>query len=273
MLLPALLLILASSLTPGNNEVVTSFSSCLSFFLDNTVPDDALEPSDPARICQKYENNYYFATMYDKTNRIPAYSAYVYRPSPGRALREWMVEPQLVNSDFDSNMISEKDCSIPKDELSQNQAIDSDYGGAPYYVDRGHLNPMVHQFDEASKTATCTLTNIVPQYNKLNQEPWVAYETKTMEQKQAQYKCTKIYALVGAVPGITYIAGGRVNYPSHLWAAACCVTGANRWSWGILASNNYTLPPAVTEYSLRDLELQLAPLYEKTIDLFHSSCY
>ncbi|KAL8222379.1 UNVERIFIED_CONTAM: hypothetical protein K2H54_075916 [Gekko kuhli] len=228
-----------------------------------------------ARICQKYQNRYYFATMYDKTNRIPIYSAYVYNPEPGDRSEEWMIEPQLVRSDYDSNMISEKDTSIPIEDIKPSQATTYDYGEAPYYVDKGHLNPVVHQSDDASKAATFTLTNIVPQYNRLNRGPWVTYETETMAQKQAQYGCTQIYVLVGAVPGPSSIAGGRVNYPSNMWSAACCVIGRNRRrSWGILASNNPKLPPAVTEYTLGGLEKQLATLYGKRrIDLFHGSCY
>ena len=100
-ILPAMLLLLllqvsASCLWLGRSEVVTSFeSSCPQFFFREIPPNEALEPESPAWICQRYKNQYYFATLYDRNRRIPVYSAYLYQPGPGTRPKTWLVEPQV----------------------------------------------------------------------------------------------------------------------------------------------------------------------------------
>lgn len=112
--MPPLLLILlqisSSCLWLGRGEVVTSFeSSCPQFFFRETPPNDALEPENPAWICQRYENQYYFATLYDRSRRIPVYSAYLYQPGPGKRPKTWLVEPQVsVLSYHTSNSLKAK---------------------------------------------------------------------------------------------------------------------------------------------------------------------
>ncbi|XP_054845073.1 endonuclease domain-containing 1 protein-like [Eublepharis macularius] len=275
MLLPFLFLFFASFVSVGQCEVVSSFNKCPSFFLDGKLPDDNLKPLNPARICQTYRNKVFYATMYDRTNRIPVYSAYLYTPSPGDRSTDWMIEPQLVRSNLNRNMEDERESTIPPAQIAASQATFNDYAAAPYYVDKGHLNPVVHHNTDDSKAATFTLTNIVPQFNKLNQGPWVNYETQTMSQKTAQNRCTKVHVMVGAVPGKDFISNKRVNYPSYVWSASCCVNAQNkRVSWAVIASNDPKKPPAVTERTLRQLEQQLATLYGKrSINLFNSSCY
>lgn len=99
--LPAMLVLLLlqislSCLWLGHGEVVTSFeSSCPQFFFRKTPPNEALEPENPAWICQRYKNQYYFATLYDRSRRIPVYSAYLYQPGPGTRPKTWLVEPQV----------------------------------------------------------------------------------------------------------------------------------------------------------------------------------
>ncbi|PKU29642.1 endonuclease domain-containing 1 [Limosa lapponica baueri] len=90
-------LVSASCLWLGHSEVVSSFqSSCPQFFFRETPPNDALKPNNPAWICQRYKNGYYFATLYNRDLRIPVYSAYIYQPGPGkRPGNIWMVEPQV----------------------------------------------------------------------------------------------------------------------------------------------------------------------------------
>ncbi|XP_015280234.1 PREDICTED: endonuclease domain-containing 1 protein-like [Gekko japonicus] len=277
MLLPFLFLISASFLLPGYGEVVSSFDNCGGFFFNGRFPNDALTPSNPACICQKYESRYVFATMYDRTRRIPIYSAYVYNPKAGQRATDWMIEPQLANNQYGPDMEDERETAIPVAEIEASQATFNDYKAAPYYVDKGHLNPVAHQSDPVSKAATFTLTNIVPQFNRLNQRSWKDYETETMARKNAEFKCTKIYVITGAVPGDTSIAGGRVNYPSRIWSAACCVIDANkRESWGAIADNNWQIPPdvipPVTERTLQQLEQDLTSLYGAAVDLFGGSC-
>lgn len=91
-----LLQVLASCLWLGHSEVVKSFeTSCPQFFFRETPPNEGLEPQNPAWICQRFKNQYYFATLYDRKMHIPVYSAYIYQPGPGKRPKTWLVEPQV----------------------------------------------------------------------------------------------------------------------------------------------------------------------------------
>ncbi|KAJ7428977.1 endonuclease domain-containing 1 [Willisornis vidua] len=92
-----LLEVWASCLWLGHCELVPSFPcSYCPFFFWNTTPNNALEPENPAWICQRYKNRYHYATLYDRDLRIPVYSAYMYQPGPGRRpTPPWMIEPQV----------------------------------------------------------------------------------------------------------------------------------------------------------------------------------
>lgn len=165
-------------------------------------------------------------------------------------------------------MEDERETTIPKDKLKASQAIFEDYSVAPPNIDKGHLNPVVHQPNEDSKAATSTLTNIVPQFNKLNQGAWVKYEN-AMKDKAAT--CTvNMFVIVGVVPGNNFISDGRVNKPSHIWSAICCVKAQGKESLGFLAQNDEN---KVVEYTLENLQKELARLYGKQkIELFSNSC-
>ncbi|NXA99560.1 ENDD1 protein, partial [Cnemophilus loriae] len=266
-----LLQVLASCLWLGHGEVVKSFASCPQFFYRNTTPDNALVPQDPAWICQRYNNQYHFATLYDRNRRIPVYSAYIYRPGPGTRSKSWFVEPQLINPTYSKDMDTEKSIEtqykISPQQIGQSQAITQDYNNLQD-LDRGHLSPSGHQSGNNSKWATFTLTNIVPQNSTLNQGEWKNYEDKTMAQKTQG--CRTTYVIVGAVPGNTYIANKRVNVPSHIWSAACCQTNMNLKTWAVIADNNKN---QVQNLTLLQLEANLSQLYgKKKISLFHSAC-
>ncbi|XP_060547790.1 endonuclease domain-containing 1 protein-like isoform X1 [Pantherophis guttatus] len=271
MLLLLITLSLSWSQMPTSGEVVGSFQDhCPQFFLRETPPLIRLPPR-PVRICQRYQNLYRFATLYDKDNRIPVYSAYVYNPGQAKRPKKWMVEPQLINSTFQREMETEGDFlnkKGPKEALCDSQAILNDYKNLTD-CNRGHLNPNGHQPNYSAKSSTFTLTNIVPQFIKLNGGAWNNYEQTTM--LQMTKGCQETFALVGAVPGDTYIAGGRVNRPSHMWSAACCVIDNNHLrSWGILARNDQNV---VQKFTLGQLEAQLAELYNvNRVSLFHRDC-
>uniref|UniRef100_A0A8C3JIF8 Uncharacterized protein n=1 Tax=Calidris pygmaea TaxID=425635 RepID=A0A8C3JIF8_9CHAR len=95
MLLLLLLQVLASCLWLGHSEVVPSFESCPQFFFQGTPPNDVLNPNNPAWICQHYNSEYHFATLYNRDLRIPVYSAYIYEPGPGPRPHISMIEPQV----------------------------------------------------------------------------------------------------------------------------------------------------------------------------------
>ncbi|KFV84092.1 Endonuclease domain-containing 1 protein [Struthio camelus australis] len=273
MLLLLLLQISGSCLWLGRCEVVTSFeSSCPQFFFKETPPNEALEPNSPARICQRYQNQYYFATLYDKDRRIPVYSAYLYQPGPGKRPKTWMVEPQLIGSVYPSTMEREwtllKYFNVTSEQLSMNQAVLKDYKNLTG-LNRGHLNPSGHHPDNRSRTATFTLTNIVPQNEKLNSGAWKNYEQQTMI-KETQ-GCDTTYVIVGAVPGNNYIANGRVNKPSHLWSGVCCELDNNkRKAWAVIAENDRDNIQLIT---LGELEETLIKLYGRDqVSLFDRDC-
>ncbi|XP_026577754.1 endonuclease domain-containing 1 protein-like isoform X1 [Pseudonaja textilis] len=264
MLLLWIFLSLAPSfLLPATGEVVQSFRPCNQFFLGGKPPN--LSPINPARICQRYRNQYRFATMYDKTRRIPMYSAYKYNRGAGERLDEWMIEPQLaLPQDHNrKSMDLESTCGIKRNLLESSQAVDRDYQAA-VRQDRGHLAPSFHQPDQDSKAATFTLTNIVPQFRALNQGKWREYEEHINTDG-----CRETYILVGSVPGNTLI-NERVNVPSHIWAAGCCVLQKGKRSWAVIAENNQN---KVANLTLSDLQGKLAKHYgKKTIDLFNNAC-
>ncbi|NXQ33561.1 ENDD1 protein, partial [Alaudala cheleensis] len=266
-----LLQVLASCLWLGHSEVVKSFASCSWFFYGNTPPNNALEPQNPARICQCYKKQYHFATLYDRDLHIPVYSAYIYKPGPGDRSKSWFVEPQLINPTYLKDMYTEMSIvnryNITLQQIGQSQAINQDYKGLQG-LDRGHLSPSGHRSGNNSKTSTFTLTNIVPQDSTLNKGAWKDYENQTMAQKTQG--CSTTYVIVGAVPGNTNISNNRVNVPSHIWSAACCQTNIIMKTWAVIAENNKN---QVQNLTLSQLEARLSQLYGRgQVSLFHSDC-
>ncbi|XP_038010017.1 endonuclease domain-containing 1 protein-like [Motacilla alba alba] len=267
-----LLQVLASCLWLGHSEVVKSFEECPQFFYAETTPNDALNPKNPALICQRFNNSYHYATLYDRDRRIPVYSAYKYQPGDAKKPPEWwMVEPQLIDKnsipDMERDWILIEQKKFTSDQIKESQAVHNDYKGLKG-LDRGHLSPSGHQFSRESMMATFTLTNVVPQDRSLNKGEWNAYELKTMSKKTKGCKTT--YVITGAVPGNTYIAEERVNRPSHIWSAACCLGDEEpKDAWGAIAENNKN---EVEELSLKELEKRLTELYGGTVTLFSSAC-
>ncbi|XP_063009735.1 endonuclease domain-containing 1 protein-like [Melospiza melodia melodia] len=267
-----LLQVLASCLWLGHSEVVNSFATCAGFFYARIPPNDALNPKNPARICQRFNNSYHYATLYDRDRRIPVYSAYKYEPgSDKRPPGYWLVEPQLIGKNNLKEMTSEltliNNYKFTLDQIKESQAVLDDYKGLKG-LDRGHLSPSGHQCGKESKIATFTLTNIVPQDSTLNTGKWMAYECKTMPQKTQG--CTTTYVITGAVPGNTYVSNNRVNRPSHIWSAACCL-GKNepKDAWGAIAENSRN---KVEQLSLEELEKRLSNLYGGKVTLFNNAC-
>uniref|UniRef100_A0A6J0UYG5 Endonuclease domain-containing 1 protein-like n=1 Tax=Pogona vitticeps TaxID=103695 RepID=A0A6J0UYG5_9SAUR len=267
MLLLFLLSAAACCLVPAKGEVGPDFTNCLEFFLDKMPPQVSLAPPNAARICQFYKNAYRFATLYDREKRIPIYSAYKCKQGKGQRYEGWMIEPQLVDPNLGKSMADEWDTNMAAAEIEKNQAVLEDYRHA-LNIGKGHLNPVCHQPDEDSRAATFTLTNVVPQFSKLNQEAWANYENRI---KKEAHVCKDLYVITGVVPGDEYISDGRVNKPSHIWSAACCVhEKGRRTSWAAIAKNDEN---HVKEESLEKLKKELAELYGMgKVDLFNNAC-
>ncbi|XP_032913447.1 endonuclease domain-containing 1 protein-like [Catharus ustulatus] len=268
-----LLQVLASCLWLGHSEVVKNFiNPCVRFFYAQTPPSGGIRPTNASRICQVYKNKYRFVTLYDRNNRIPVYSAYIYQPGNGKRYESWFIEPQLINQKYRKDMDEEdsivRQYKINSTVIAESQAIDKDYSGA---LDRGHLCPSGHQSGDDNKTATFTLTNIVPQYSTLNQGAWRIYEEETMAQKTQG--CDITYVITGAVPGKSSISNGRVNVPSHIWSAACCLNKKKPIkAWAAMAENMRDRNH-VRNLDLVELTHRLATLYGRGgITLFKNSC-
>ncbi|XP_068045494.1 endonuclease domain-containing 1 protein-like [Anomalospiza imberbis] len=269
-----LLQVLASCLWLGHSEVVTSFASCPEFFYAGTTPNDGLNPKNASWICQRFRNQYHYATLYDRDNRIPVYSAYKYEPGDVKKPPEWwLVEPQLIDEnlnlkemEWDRVLIEQHE--ISPDKIKESQAVPDDYKGLKG-LDRGHLCPNSHMKTSDSKMATFTLTNIVPQDSSLNNGKWRTYEHQKMMGKTKD--CNSTYVVTGAVPGKTKVSKDRVNRPSHIWSAACCLGEDTepKDAWGAIAENNRN---RVELLSLGDLEKRLTDLYGETVTLFNNAC-
>ncbi|NXH55802.1 ENDD1 protein, partial [Rhabdornis inornatus] len=258
----------------GHSEVVMSFkTSCPQFFYAKYIPSEGLRPQNAARICQSFGGAYHYATLFDRDNRIPVYSAYIYKPgSAKRPHKWWYVEPQLISDnnlrEMERELVLINQHNFTSDEIKASQAVLEDYKQMTG-LDRGHMCPNGHMNSKENKIATFTLTNIVPQDTSLNKGKWKTYEYKTMSDNSKG--CTETYVITGAVPGNTKVANGRVNIPSHIWSAACCLVGTiPTRAWGAIAENNQN---RVYKLKLGDLENRLTNLYKRgTVTLFNGAC-
>ncbi|XP_062912541.1 endonuclease domain-containing 1 protein-like [Mobula hypostoma] len=214
-------LLLAAS-RPGivRGKVVKDFQECNWFFRDKVSPqgfgnDSA---SNLVRICQKYKNDYHFATLYQTDHRIPMYSAYRYPCSMGQdeAHRPaaWFLEPQIDNLNLPDEMANNIN------SLGKLQALNSDYKGEDYQ--RGHVYPFKLN-NKTSGTSTCTLTNAVPMTPKANKIWYRKVEAVVTKLAGACHKSGRVMYLVTGPANITEEKlKGRVSVPGFAWTALCC---------------------------------------------------
>ncbi|XP_035240430.1 endonuclease domain-containing 1 protein-like [Anguilla anguilla] len=273
--LAALCFLVLAHLPPLRGEVVKSFESneqCLDFFYKRMVPKwDVANPNSPntACLCQRFNNHYHFATLYNKNHRIPVYSAYRFQTGDDSGREDyWYIEPQLVDRSWNAEMEVEEDLAINHTgDFGKNQSLDEDYKGSIY--DRGHLNPNGHHSGD-SRSATFTLTNVVPQNRMLNQGAWKEYETNL--QKNVLTKCWRAYVLVGAIPSKNNLINNRVNIPDYIWNAYCCLdnNGQPIRSGGAIARNTEN---KVVRHTLSELKTLLKEYTKsKVLVLFRDKC-
>ncbi|KAG8004020.1 Endonuclease domain-containing 1 protein [Nibea albiflora] len=200
-------------------EIGDNFSKCHHFFYEQTPPE-GIDSAGYQPICQRYENKYRFASLYDRQHRVPLYSAYILSSPDGNRPKEpWMYEPQLAFSCASSEM---KPCHTPIDNnVIESQAVPQDCKDSTYT--KGHLNPSMHQWTNEDREATFTLTNIVPQKAGSNTGPWNILENE-MLRKFKTYCNGSMYVITGAMP---YSSGprwikNRVSVPEYMWSAYCC---------------------------------------------------
>lgn len=89
-------LLMASTLVSAT--VSNSFRYCIHFFYMQTPPV-GIRGTSLRKICQKYKDTLHYATLYDSSQRLPLYSAYVFKKSDGKRKMDtpWMYEPQVIS--------------------------------------------------------------------------------------------------------------------------------------------------------------------------------
>ncbi|KAI4871363.1 hypothetical protein NFI96_032632, partial [Prochilodus magdalenae] len=207
LLIPLLVLQLLGNQTCG--EVVPSFKvSCPEFFIEDpedqnihyppTVLSDPNNPQRYQQICQRFDNAYRYATLYDTRSRIPVYSAYYYVGYHKVTTADWKIEPQLDDPNLGPDMAREE--TVEKHVRGKNQALYDDYVSPTSQYTRGHLYPRCYSDSQQCAIATYTHTNAVPQTQEDNNR-W-GHKAETAMRKIIDGKCENASARVvtGAVP-------------------------------------------------------------------------
>ncbi|XP_020506186.1 endonuclease domain-containing 1 protein [Labrus bergylta] len=212
-----LVLVLAGGWRPCGADV-GDFAPCLQFFYKSWPPKGL----SGTPICQRYENQYRYATLYSRPRRSPWFSGYLYAvPAGKRPTASWKFEPQLAYPGADGNMIP-----FPPGPLDQNvvesQAVEPDYINSTF--SRGHLNPSLHHHSREDRYATFTLTNVVPQKAGSNDGPWELLEQNVNNTLEA-YCLGEAYIVTGIIPyqnDDRWLKNHRVALPEYMWSAYCC---------------------------------------------------
>ncbi|XP_040030559.2 endonuclease domain-containing 1 protein-like [Gasterosteus aculeatus] len=279
-------------------EISKDFSQCLDFFYKETpptgIPAEGYQP-----ICQRYQNQYRFASLYHREHHSPLYSAYILSPPDGKRPKStWMFEPQLA---FSSDS---KEMQIFHPHMNKNviesQAMEEDYTNSTtlHNITKGHLNPSGHQKTEEDRKATFTLTNIVPQEEFSNSGPWSDLEQEVLGQFKAFCSGT-MHVITGVMPyeSKPRRINNRVSVPEYMWSAYSCpsfrsdlpeqekpffptyaAVGRNDRSSGEeFVPVNVKAKPYVRGYDVRRMSLQelediLSKRLNGTITLFNGQC-
>ncbi|XP_037547471.1 endonuclease domain-containing 1 protein-like [Nematolebias whitei] len=211
-----LVLVLSIAFSPCAADV-GDFSPCLHFFY-KSWPPKGLEGTP---ICQRYNNSYYFATLYSRYRRAPWFSGYLYTvPTGKRPTASWKYEPQLAYPGADGNMMPFLPGPVDQNVV-ESQAVKLDYINSTF--SRGHLNPSLHHQTHACRSATFTLTNVVPQKTGSNDGPWEVLE-QAVNNTLSAYCLTEAYIVTGIIPyrDNDPRIKNRVAVPEYMWSAYCC---------------------------------------------------
>ncbi|OCT90245.1 endonuclease domain-containing 1 protein [Xenopus laevis] len=255
----------------------------------------AEELTSPAYICQQYGNKVHFTSLYDRGRRLPLYSAYILdRRSSSKPINNrqkfFNIEPQLVYRQLDGTMLPERNTydkikrynanhnispreqkNHPLNLIRTSQAVDDDYKNSRY--DRGHVNPKGHHVTADEQNATFTFTNVVPMSRKLNNVVWNQYERAMLGYADG---CKTMYVVTGIIPSKKQWLKDehRVNIPSHVWNAYCCVGSKDKpiKSGAGLRKNDDSDKP-VEKLQINELQKRLKNLFVKgNIAIFQNNC-
>uniref|UniRef100_A0A8V5FT10 Uncharacterized protein n=1 Tax=Melopsittacus undulatus TaxID=13146 RepID=A0A8V5FT10_MELUD len=230
--------------------------------LDKSHPKGFTQPFH-VKICQQYNKEPRFATLYSTKDKIPLYSAFKYTKAAQSEEESWLVEPQIDDPENDlQEMVHEADIAGTVANLGANQALTSDYVDSGY--ERGLLNPSLLN-EEDFQMATYTLTNAVPLSPSVSKS-WHRDIGKVVEEGLVPH-CSKkdhLYLLAGAIPSRAQVKG-KLSVPETLWLAACC-DAPDGWSLGIVKSTNDD--NSLADLTVRELEKKLLT----GVRLFKGSC-
>lgn len=245
----------------GKDEA--GFAECNAFFPGRVPPEGFTEPFH-VKICQQYNGEPRFATLYSTKDKIPLYSAFKYRGAARSGPQgSWLLEPQVDDPENDQHeMVIETDVVGSLANLGANQALTSDYVGSGY--ERGLLNPSSLN-KEDFQMATYTLTNAVPLRPSLS-KTWHSDIGRVVEQALIPH-CSKkdqLYLIAGAIPSSVRVKG-KVSVPETLWLAACC-DAPEGWSLGLV--KKVSDESSLADLTVGELEKQLLA----GIDLFKGNC-
>uniref|UniRef100_A0A3B1J1E9 Endonuclease domain-containing 1 protein-like n=1 Tax=Astyanax mexicanus TaxID=7994 RepID=A0A3B1J1E9_ASTMX len=299
-LFAVLLLLLLGMFSLSETEVVHSFKQdCPQFFIkikNKKVPPTVLEGKQYKQICQFYEGEYRFATLYDTIHRIPVYSAYTYTITENRGIdyNDWMIEPQLDEPWTNNNREMRRERVIPgqvqgwadgnvEEEQIWKQALKKDYSGTflnERYT-KGHVFPKSYAQGDQQKESTFTLTNVAPQTEDSNRQ-WADKVEKPMLKEIKENCKDTAYIVTGVIPGETWLPIERrgetivqgVNIPRHFWTAYSCKSNNNINVSNAYFSQQITQPPyGKTEFKVKNMTIdtlnkKLETYYYKTPFLF-----
>uniref|UniRef100_A0A8B9PPR8 Endonuclease domain containing 1 n=1 Tax=Apteryx owenii TaxID=8824 RepID=A0A8B9PPR8_APTOW len=250
-------------LSPGVvGEDETGFAECNVFFSGQIPPEGFTEPFH-VKICQQYNKEPRFATLYSTKDKIPLYSAFKYAKTAQNEEEDWLVEPQIDDPENDlQEMVHEADIVGSVANLGANQALTSDYVGSGY--ERGLLNPSLLN-EKDFQMATYTLTNAVPLSPSLSKS-WHRDIRRVVEQALVPH-CSKkdhLYLLVGAIPSNIQV-NGKVSVPETLWLAACCDAPEG---WSLALVKKMKDENSLADLAVGELEKQLLA----GVRLFKGNC-
>lgn len=101
-------------------EITTDFKPCIEFFYAETIPQ-GISGDGYQALCQYYERQYRFATLYDRNRRIPLFSAYILSPGEGSRPKNtnWMIEPPVSYVKYHCVMFKDShlNCSLLTDTV------------------------------------------------------------------------------------------------------------------------------------------------------------
>ncbi|XP_039534397.1 endonuclease domain-containing 1 protein-like [Pimephales promelas] len=261
------------------SKVVDSFRNCSEFFFHGQPPmisgilkdSVSLDNNHYKIICQKYKNEYRFATFYGTTEKIPVFSAYKYTGHyKGRPHIPWMIEPELEPIDGEMR------------QPCVNQAFPGDYW-AQKQLNRGHLFPNSHTADQNTSESTFTLTNTVPQFETFNNGSWLRMEENVRDKMHSHCRDkdnltnTLAYVLTGSVPSKRQPLNKRVNIPLYMWTVFCCYNSSDsRWvseaHWAENIDESKDPDKTISAKTLVELQQFLRKKNNREYKLFFNDC-